>query len=1124
MPEGSIPSAPDSAGQEADGVVRLYLGWLEERERAGGPALEELCARHPGWRERLTALHAAHERARALLEPDAPTPPEAPASPSAEARYEVRGEIARGGMGAVLEVYDPSLRRTIAMKVVRTDPAFRAGETREEAERHQSRLLAEAQILAQLDHPGVVSIHELGRDARGRAYFTMKRVQGHDFGVVIRAYRGADPEWSLARAVGVLARVCEALAYAHQKGVVHRDLKPANVMVGRFGEVFVMDWGLARVAGRAQAPPVPIRATRLETELANADPARGPGAPAHEPAPEPSVVHTDRESGSRPGSSSVETLVGAVVGTPGYMSPEQARSDASAIGPRSDVYALGAMLYHLLAGRHPYARERRLDSAELVQAILAGPPEPLAGLARGAPEELVAIAERAMARAPEQRYPGMLALGADLQAWLEGRVVRAHRTGAWAELVKWVGRNRGAAAAILAVILGLAANAAIQTLLRRDVERARSVSVRTAEELRREDAHNRVALASAALASGEISHLRALLAGCPADLRGFEWRHLWRESDTSTRTLEFPGLDVKSAFVLPGGRELLVAGAGAHRLVVQDLASGERVRTLELAPESAVNGASLSADGELVAALVYFGDLRLWRTRDWSELPALDARLHGWQDVEFAPRGRLLAAFGTEGVQLWEVERGTELGLLALPQALAGASDIADVAWSPDATRLFAAAWDGGVGVWDVATRTLVTVLRDSSARMQALECSPDGRWLAGGDWDSRLYVWDARTLARVLRSDRIGGQVQALAWSPDSHLVAVGGSGTVHLFEADAWERVGRLVGETGRVHSLAFADGGATLVAGSSLGSVRFFDLEHGAGRTLLHADGREPPAGVAFGRERELAAVAWGHGMVELWDTRTRTRVRSLHTGARIRHLDWSRDGASLAVADWAQGILVLAPEDGSVRRRLALAQPTELHFDPSGTRLAATAQDGHLRVWTLDDGLLAWEAALAPEQHGWPGDLFGASWSPDGSEVVACNFDGRVQVRDAASGALRREALRPGMLFVQFAPDGSGVLASAYADNRGMEWLDAHTLAPRWTSARTSHLWPVVSPDGARVFSANWSGFLGVWDARTGRLVTEIEGLPPGNPRLAVSPDGERVVLAAGKYVSVFEAGR
>jgi eukaryotic-like serine/threonine-protein kinase len=1032
-----------------------------------------------------------------------------------EPRYRLLGQIARGGMGLVLEVHDPSLRRTIAMKIVRADPEYLSGATAGEIERNQSRLLAEAQILAQLDHPGVVSIHELGKDSDGRAFFTMKRVHGHDFALVIRAHHSGDPDWRLTRAVGVLLRACEALAYAHQKGVVHRDLKPANVMVGRFGEVYVMDWGLAKVAGKAEAPPVPVRAGSLAFEA----PLEHEHGELEELTAQPAVVRTDRESSRR--DSPVATLAGSVVGTPGYMAPEQARAEHEAVGARTDVYALGAMLYHLLAGRHPYASVDGApqDPTALVQRVQDGPPEPLARLARDAPEELVAITEKAMARRADERYPSMLALAEDLDAWLEGRVVRAHRTGAWAELCKWVGRNRGAAAAIVAVLLGLATTTTVQTLRWRDQERANLDATRRVEELRREDARNRVALASAALSSGEIGLVRELLADCPPELRGFEWRHLWRASDESARVLALDGLDLKAAQFLPGGREILSAGGGTpHRIVAHDLASGARLREIVLDTRCAVNGLSLSADGTQLAAFVYLGELCLWDARTFELLAVLDARLHGWQGAAFAPRGTALAAFGTEGVELWDAARRERLGLLDCRQ-----DDIADVAWSPDGARLFASSWDGSVSVWDARTLELVRVLRDSEERVQQVECSPDGRWLAGGNWDSRLLVWDAATLELVARSDRVEGQVLALAWSPDSSLVAVGGGGAVvRLFKAGTWERVGRLAGETGRVNALAFSADGGTLVSASSLGSLRTFELGSGAGRVLLRTAGSEPPSGVAFAPDGVRAAVGWQSGVLELWDTRARTCLTSARTDVQIRHLDWSRDGRWLALAGWNRWLVVLEPDAARAHARIPVNEPTEVHFDPAGTRLAATSKDGILRVWTLEGGELAWERSLEPRTHGWPGDLFGASWSPDGKELVACNFDGDVEVRDAASGERLRMTNRPGMLFAQFAPDGQGILVSAYTGHRGMELLDAHTLEPRWTSHGTGHLWPVFSPAGERVFSANWSGFLGVWDARTGTLLTEIEGLPPGNPRLGVAPDGNCVLLAAGKYVTVFDA--
>jgi WD40 repeat protein len=195
---------------------------------------------------------------------------------------------------------------------------------------------------------------------------------------------------------------------------------------------------------------------------------------------------------------------------------------------------------------------------------------------------------------------------------------------------------------------------------------------------------------------------------------------------------------------------------------------------------------------------------------------------------------------------------------------------------------------------------------------------------------------------------------------------------------------------------------------------------------------------------------------------------------------------------------------------------------VHFAPRAKRLAATSQDGRLRVFDVASHALLWEVSIPSQSSGWPGVLFGASWSPDGSELVTSTHDGRIQLRSAVSGALLRETVRPGLLFTQRCHDGRHILASSYTNMRGMELLDAGTLATVWSSGPTSHLWPVLAPGCQRVFSANWRGLLGVWDASSGRIVTEFAALPPGNPRLGVSPDGNCVVLVAGGRLAFFDA--
>ncbi len=352
-------------------------------------------------------------------------------------RYKLEGEVAHGGQGAILRVWDEDLRRHLAMKVILGEgEASKTGVTSSVSSSALGRFLEEAQVTGQLDHPGIVPVHELGLDSEGRVYFTMKLVKGEDLKAIFDLVHEGREGWTQTRALNVMLKVCEAMAYAHSKSVIHRDLKPSNVMVGRYGEVFVMDWGLARVAGEEDRKDIRIRPEMTTTEL-----------------------RSERRASADPDSPLI-TMDGDVVGTPAYMSPEQARGDQNAMGPRSDVYAVGAMLYHLLAGEAPYVpKSSRLNNYAIWAQVQQGPPKPLHELAPTALAELVAICEKAMAREASKRYADTEALAVDLRAFLEHRVVSAYETGAVAELRKWVARNKplavASAAAVLALVGGL---------------------------------------------------------------------------------------------------------------------------------------------------------------------------------------------------------------------------------------------------------------------------------------------------------------------------------------------------------------------------------------------------------------------------------------------------------------------------------------------------------------------------------------------------------------------------------------------------------------------------------------------------------------------------------------------
>ncbi len=342
-------------------------------------------------------------------------------------RFRVLDQVDQGGMGVVLRVEDPELKRTLAVKRIRADraPAGPSQATPEQA-RQIARFVDEALVAAQLDHPGIVPVHELGLDPQGMPYFTMKLVRGENLREVIARVHRQQDGWSLVRALGVLLRVCEAVTYAHEHGVVHRDLKPANVMVGRHGEVYVMDWGLARVAWAVEY-----------------------GTGTH--------ISSNREVvRESAGSSPLDTGRREVFGSPPYMAPEQAQ-ESHTVTPQADVYSAGAILYHLLTGAPPYlAGHPGLDNDAVWKLVKQGPPAPIEARAPKAPPELVSICRRAMERDPARRYARMQDLTDDLRAFLENRVVRAHRTGPLVELRKWTVRNRGTAAALVALVLVVA--------------------------------------------------------------------------------------------------------------------------------------------------------------------------------------------------------------------------------------------------------------------------------------------------------------------------------------------------------------------------------------------------------------------------------------------------------------------------------------------------------------------------------------------------------------------------------------------------------------------------------------------------------------------------------------------
>ena len=938
-------------------------------------------------------------------------------------RYESPTEIGRGGMGSVYRVFDPELRRSIAMKVLADEGADA---------RHVSRFLEEAQVTGQLEHPGIVPIHEIGLDPDGRLYYTMPLIRGRDFKEIIDLVHAADDaEWSLHRALGVLVRVAEAMAYAHDKGVLHRDLKPANIMVASFGETYVVDWGLARVLAN-------------ESRVSEGE----------------SLTTSRRQSSSGAETSSLLTCFGDIVGTPAYMPPEQARGEAIQAGAHSDIYSMGAVLYHLLTGRVPYAGVGDQPSSKsILNRVREAPPVSVRSIKPDLPGELVAICERAMAREPSERFASMMDLADNLRAFLEGRVVHAYETGALAELRKWVARNRLLSAASATALIALVVGFLVSTRLFFEADANAKRADANAETLATELSASVVQRGRLLAASENFEAGAAMI-----------WReHLWGKDRRQT---------------LWALREIY---AKHPVLVTHDGHGGEAVKEIRALPD----GSFLSAG--------YDGRLKRWRPPlfDEPELVAdLGVRIEG---LDVSTDGSRAVTGGADGrVIVWDLATRKSLQTWtshSMDEGQVGPPLAKVVLFDDKDHFVWSAGVDGRICRHDSLTGARSVVRREADWQIMSLALHPDGDRYAFGRISGEIRVASLGEKGSIVK-DLPGHKTttRSLLFSQDGQLLFSGSSDrTVREWKLETGEhRSITTFSETNR--ELILLDGDSKLLV-CGRWSIDFWDLE--SGERIWSRKTIEQGWGMAISPDGTVLATGHERGKIRFWDLAADRSLHRIDIASGNLATAVSPDGTLAAIS----GVGWLRLHDvvtGKCVRTLVKARRRALAFSPD-SRLLAAGRMGRLEVFRLRDGkLLLEDDRLHNQTRGSvafdpSGRFLAMATVPAAVEVDGVSqMRGRVAVLDVESGRTVAEWHGPSFEALSLAFDRSGEHI-AIAHRRGLVAIRRRTGELVRVLSGAGSRWAVrFHPDGKSLLVAGWEGTIQQFDLESGEEVGRFTG--------------------------------
>ncbi|MGB8168816.1 MAG: protein kinase [Chthoniobacteraceae bacterium] len=1044
-------------------------------------------------------------------------------------KYEIGGLIAQGGMGAILDAHEATTQRTVAMKVMLASMS----------EGDVLRFIEEAQITSQLEHPNIVPVHELGVDEHDQVFYTMKLVQGVTLRQVLEKLRAGDAAtvaaYPLRRLLIVLMRVCDAMAFAHSRGVIHRDLKPDNVMIGDFGEVLVMDWGLAKVLGGTRS-------------VASHD--RGPDGAGPSTASLSGSVRSVRE-----GEDTEFTMAGSIVGTPHYMSPEQARGESETLEEGSDIWALGAILRHLLTLEKPVPGETVDEVIENVRAGRLTPIPPRAAHCPGGrvPEALTAVMAKAQALRREDRYATVEQFREEIDAWLGGFATKAEQAGLAKQLALLIQRHKGIFSTAAAAWLLITALAVWFVVNLRAKERraaageqkavaAEAVAKAEKETARQALAKSQLDLAEKEFERGKFVEAQKIIEETPESLRDANWRFLRAHARDFTAQLTIPGkggtfrlqvlpqgdrfavrcysgavgiftltgrqignwfpviADIWGTFGIDGAGSRLALAASANEVAVYDVATGKpmhrwtceigQIKDVLLSPDG---GTVLVAGGNQLIACVTETGVPRWKQTYSGVIPA------------FSPDGRTVAILAAKEskeslnlkVQLLATDTGAVRRTL---EATADHAEQSSLHFNQAGDQLACLGGDEAI-LWNPRTGLKVRTLHFSGERVQLL--SPKGGAVATFS-GSRIRLWDTTT-GRPLRSlNGAGTNAVSPAFSLDGKVLlsshASGDGGIIHAWPTRLAEEIATVRPSGYQASRVVFDRDGSRFYAAArnvAVGETRSglekwkfatqrtdvndLDVHPTDGAIILSRQGQRAFAHVSSTGEDLPALGAASNSSVKF---------------NRAGQLLLTVDGA-FAFTNPGGSFSVLEYPSGNVLRKIPLENPRQpfAAFCLDDAAVATAALAGGITVWDWKAGTPLRQIAAAQT-----GSIACLASSPDGRHLATGGPDRWIRVWEAATGRLESvfRAHWEGVRCVKFSLDGREILSGS--EDGTVRINDAATGEERLAFYGLTT--PVVdvdlSADGTLIAAITEDGFTKVWDRQLSSAAALLPKRPAANP--------------------------